>query len=420
MNSRSIPEIYVLWHPRFANGEALAQRIHRWLRPDGRGPQVYYRCLPAPGAPPGGLPPPLPNENRRGAAGDMCAFPASSLGKRQLVVLLIDAQMVVDHSWRHWINRLGESADTSQRAMLPVALDSSAFNVPPALQSLNFLRPAGVPADAAGSVWAADVLEGVARSLQKQLTEALCERLLNTGLPGEPGSENAGAKVKIFLSHAKADGSEPARRIRDYLYSQTQIAAFFDENDIPFGSLFERVLDNNVAGEQLAAAMIAVRSARYASRPWCRREVSLFRRPRLDFQSASGSQLWTLNPTLVVDTLAGGGISAGIAELGNSPTIRWAENLPQQEETIVTTLLRDVLLAAHQRAVGRALLGPKKRIVLNWIPDPASLLHVTPIRTAAAKLRVFYPGRDLSGPERQTLRDFFPQARFISFDRIWS
>ena len=73
--------------------------------------------------------------------------------------------------------------------------------------------------------------------------------------------------MKIFLSHAKADGTEPARRIRDYIYSQTQIAAFFDENDIPFGALFNKVLDGQVAGSSRATALIVVRSARYVDRP---------------------------------------------------------------------------------------------------------------------------------------------------------
>ena len=60
-----IPEIFVLWHPRCPLGESLARRILEWLRPgNGLGPEVFYRCLPAPGAPLNGLPPPLPGEMR--------------------------------------------------------------------------------------------------------------------------------------------------------------------------------------------------------------------------------------------------------------------------------------------------------------------------------------------------------------------
>ena len=70
------------------------------------------------------------------------------------------------------------------------------------------------------------------------------------------------------------------KEARDYIYSQTQIAAFFDENDIPFGALFDKVLDGNIAGSSRATALIVVRSARYVDRPWCRRELAEFRRGR--------------------------------------------------------------------------------------------------------------------------------------------
>ncbi|MEI8345296.1 MAG: carbamoyltransferase HypF, partial [Candidatus Omnitrophota bacterium] len=53
-----------------------------------------------------------------------------------------------------------------------------------------------------------------------------------------PWNDGRTAKIKIFLSHAKSDGTTPARRIRDYIYSQTQLAAFYDENNIPLGSAF--------------------------------------------------------------------------------------------------------------------------------------------------------------------------------------
>jgi len=55
------------------------------------------------------------------------------------------------------------------------------------------------------------------------------------------------------------DGTVPAKRIHDYTYSQTQRAAFCDENDIPFG----RVLQTHIQSLQ-TAAMTAIRSAKPA------------------------------------------------------------------------------------------------------------------------------------------------------------
>src|SRR5262249_40108724 len=140
-------------------------------------------------------------------------------------------------------------------------------------------------------------------------------------------------KIKIFLSHAKTDGTVPARRIRDYIYSQTQLAAFYDENDIPFGSAFRRVLETNVQADE-TTALIAVRSDRYAARPWCRRELSLFRRPIADTPDPLTASRWRLNPVVVVEAIEGGDRTPGIPELGNASLIRWAEAVPDQEEQI--------------------------------------------------------------------------------------
>src|SRR5262249_22104426 len=158
--------------------------------------------------------------------------------------------------------------------------------------------------EALGSGTATDT---VARSLLKQLTEAMCRLMLgrrdtagvqNVAAPGQL-EDSVAPKVKIFLSHAKIDGTVPAKRIRDYIYSQTQLTAFYDENDIPFGSAFSRVLQSDIQGEQ-TAALIAIRSARYASRLWCRRELSLFRRPILENPQQGLAQRWRLNPILIV------------------------------------------------------------------------------------------------------------------------
>ncbi len=420
MTNEAIPEVYVLWHPGFLNGEALAQRIYRWVRPNGLGPQVFYRSLPAPGVGPDGLPPPIPRDSRAGLCADTLArYPQSSIDNLQVLILLIDAHMIAAPAWRHWINGLSDSASKDRRVVLPVALDSTAYNVPPAMQALNFLRPAGLPASALASRWEVGLLETVSRSLLKQLTETLCDLLLQFDdfRSGAAPFETSRAKVKIFLSHAKADGTEPAKRIRDYIYSQTQIAAFFDENDIPFGALFNKVLDGQVAGSSRATALIVVRSAHYVDRPWCRRELSEFRRPRQDLSVQRKTQFWTLNPVLVVDALDDGAQTFCIPELGNAPTIRWSHNIPLQEEQIVTTTLRDVQLAAHHQALGRRMPDEEDCIVLNWLPDAATLLHIPDVRSNAPR-RVYYPGRDLSGPELRNLAGFFPNVRFISFDRI--
>jgi hypothetical protein len=382
----AVPEVYVLWHPRCALGEPAARAIYDWLRPgNGLGPQVFYRSLPAPEAPPGGLPRPLPLEPPPRDT----APRHSSTANLQIIVPLIDEQMIADPTWRYWLGSLGQRP-IAQR-IVPVALDTTAFNAPPPIREQNFLRPSGD--DDARRI----------RALLKQLTEALCKLLLG---------DEVGTKIKIFLSHAKADGTGPARRIRDYIYGNTQIAAFYDENDIPFGSAFAKVLDHDIQSRQ-TVALIAVRSAAYARRPWCRRELSLFRRPT---RVGANANLWRQNPVLVVDAIEGVKETPGIPELGNAPILRWTADAPDHEERIVTMVLRDALLAELHMALARHRPSDRSNAVINWLPDPISVLPI--VRGSRKHLTIHHPGRSLPGLELDILEQVLPGVEFRSFEGV--
>jgi hypothetical protein len=425
MTTIPIPEIYVLWHPRCQLGEKLARRIFAWLRPgNGLGPEVFFRSLPAPEAPASGLPPPLPGEPRGDGA------PTGGSSKRvsnfQILFPLIDEHLVADSTWRYWLDDLARA--TEPRSIIPVALDATAYNMPASLRQLNYLRPAGLP-NALSDSCDASALETAIQSLLKQVTEALCRILLPRGPGrslqyGQATASEPPPKVNVFLSHAKQDGATPARRIRDYIYSQTQLAAFYDENDIPFGGVFGRVIEEDLESPH-TAALIAIRSAKYSSRPWCRRELSLFRRPRRIRTATGPAEHWRLYPSLVVEFMEGGQISPGLAEMGNSSVIRWSDEARDIEELIVTTVIRDAMLAAFHSALGLSLpsaLGlslpsEPKKIILNWLPDPTTLLHIEAVQGAGER-DVLYPGRGLSGLELDTLAELFPRLTFRSFEEV--
>jgi hypothetical protein len=177
-----IPEIYVLWHPDCKLGSPLARAIYKWLRPGyGLGPEVMYRSAPAPGTPTGHLPMPLPFERRALSQGDSQVAPSRRWVDSQVVIMLIDAHMVADPRWRYWLAELADvgKGSPSKPFFIPVALDATAYNIPPELAQLNFLRPTGLAAAASaqaadsGVVAAAYVAAQAERSLLKQLTEAL-------------------------------------------------------------------------------------------------------------------------------------------------------------------------------------------------------------------------------------------------------
>lgn len=459
-----IPEVYVLWHPQCPLGEALAKRIYSWLRPgNGLGPQVFYRSLAAPEEL-HGLPLALP-EKIRYTPGQQ-----QETSDWQIVLPLIDENMVADPAWQRW---LGEMCTDSwgagnQRMMLPVALDTTAYNMPGEVQKLNYLRPVGLPLSNPSNLDEAEV-KVVAHSLLKQLTEALCNLLLlaqprkpDKGAPATWMAQEAASKVTLFLSHAKVDGTEPARRLRDYIYSQTQLQAFYDENDIPYGSAFGAVIQEKLAAANLAA-MLVIRSTRYASRPWCRRELATFRQPQQEEET--DFRRWRLYPALVVEAMEGSEISAGIPKLGNSAMIRWNSAEKEMEELIVTTVIRDTMLGAVHSALGAFIPLRPNQFVINWLPDPTSVLSLLrcyqkakitaklakaerqgKIPTAeeqkwssAAKLAaqaveakvaaqikaelaqelfIAYPGRGLTGLELDILFEYFPNITFRSFEDV--
>jgi hypothetical protein len=415
-----IPEVFVLWHPRCRLGETLARRILAWLRPrNGLGPEVFYRSLPAPGAVANGLPPPLTREAKRPSRTPTKT--REEVTNLQIIVPLIDENMVADATWRYWLEQLATSSSSAaQSSIMPVALDATAYNVTPALRDLNYLRPAGLPLPAGEDVRGLST-EIVVRSLLKQITEAMCRLILPRSEPNQSGSRRSAAneplpKVNIFLSHAKVDGTVPARRLRDYIYGQTQLAAFYDENDIAFGSAFARVIGDGLSSQD-TAALIAIRSAQYANRPWCRRELSVFRRPRKDMVPPGQAERWSLYPTLMVEVMEGGQFSFGVPEFGNSSVIRWTDDDRNLEELIVTTVIRDAMLAAFHSAMAASIPSSSTQIVIGWLPDPTTLLHIPSIR-AGEERDVLYPGRGLSGLELDILSDYFPKLTFRSFEEV--
>jgi hypothetical protein len=447
VSESNIPEVFVLWHPRCEIGQRMASSIYNWLRPgQGLGPEVFYRCHPAPDAHSGGLPLPLPGDTPQGAAGQAVATQSAvaqaeiPVNRRpvnlQIVIILLDDHMVSDYTWRHWLAALARSNPSVRRALFPVALDSTAFNAPGPLNERNYLRPVGVPLTDPPGPAREKALAGAIRSLLKQLTEALC-RLLLAPLPedvtSETGSAGSAAKIAIFLSHAKQDGMTPARRIRDFIYANTQLAAFYDENDIPFGSAFSRVLDASIDSAS-TAALIAVQSKEYAGRPWCRRELSIFRRPRKEKGANKDFEQWKLHPIVVVNALESGAQTTSIPEIGNATQIRWSTDPIEQEEQIVTIVLRDALLAEFHAALGRSLGANAQQIVINWLPDPTTLLHIPRVRerdwrtppdealeraeSGQAAVEVLYPGRGLAGLELEILDELFPHVAFHSFDQF--
>lgn len=281
--------VYVVWHPACPRGQELAESLFRELCADpdlpavrGLGIPVRFRTSVL--DPDGSAPVPA-------------AIPFGQ-ARHSAVFVLADDHLVTDPAWRTYADHLAGRVQPEDR-VIPVALvDPATF--PSVLGSRQAIRLAAAPADQQGAYLANEVLNDLCRLL-------------------EPGA----GKVKVFLSHAKADGAVITGRLRRYLHEQTRLDDFFDAADIPDGSSFAEFL-LEAAGHE--PALLAVLTDSYASREWCQLEV-------LEAKAK--------NLPIVVLAALDIGEARSFPYLGNVPVVAWKPKT--SPVSLVHLLLREVL-----------------------------------------------------------------------------
>lgn len=402
--------IYVLHHPdskfdpvsKVEKGlaEGLTNRIYDWFRmPSLEGIPVYIRSLP----PAGEQVPILPDEK------DPCL---------SYLVPLVDAHMVRDAAWHDYlvtlINKCCHEHDGATKGwvMFPVALDNTAFNLPAVITQRNFVRYI-VPTTISIGAQKKEAAEKATLGVLKDLTEAMSRDLNARLFPAQ-----AGRKLKIFISYARADGSEVPKAMRDYIQGRTQCEAFLDENDIGFGSKYDNVLDES-AGEQ-SRALIVVAGDNYADRPVCRWEIRKFTEP--DPLPLSGAKtgkrhIHVFHPIMVLNTQSGMRITRVLPELGQAPSLRWDSG---REALCFSMLMREVLFGARNVLAARAIASKLPQgIVLNRLPGPVALQRLLGDQQEEATVRgrpqIHYPGNGLPLMELRLLERTFKNARLKAF-----
>ncbi len=383
--------LYLLWHPDAKDAEPLARATYRWfhapsddLLRSGMGLPVYFRSQPAAGDSP--LPPPIDLDG----------------SELNVLIILADEHMVRDRAWSTWV---GELASQHDRVLtVPVALHQSAYRLPETLRRLNFLR---VDTRDEPEVDAQAQTERRTPRLLRQLTEVIAREL---GVRVRPLQERSTGRssppMTVFLSHAKRDGVKIAEALRSAIQDHNRMRAFFDDSDLPLGQAFATEL-NQAAGTD-SAAMIAIVTDTYAARPWCRREVALARAPRKEIDHP---RCWANRPLLVVDQLTGSP-TRNIPELGNATAVRWE---PGRALDTIDLLMLEVVLNSYHRLRARLVKPTPGRHVINWAPDPTSLLALQ--RAAEEPIaEVVYPGNALPEVERRTLAHLFPKIALRTFE----
>jgi len=394
--------IYVIYHPDSPIGKKLTNEIYAWFRrPNLEGIPVYIRSQPAIGK----------------------KVPADPQGKEEsleYLIPLVDANLVRDVAWHDYLLKLAsqclpdDSDDTKGWVMFPVALDGTAFNLPAPITQRNFVRftAQALPYDT--SPHPASEEQSIT-SMLKDITEALSRDLNARIFP-----QQAGRKLKIFISYARADGANVPRAMRDYIQGQTQCEAFFDENDISYGSKYEDTLSMN-AGDQ-TRALIVVAGDHYADRPVCRWEIRKFTKPTsVSLTEDTLRRIHLFHPVIVLSTLSDSYISRVVPELGQSPTLRWE---PGREMIVFSMLIRAVLFGARNVLAAREISGRLNTgIVVNRLPGPVALKrllddHPQESRAPDGSTEIHYPGNGLPLLELRLLETTFKNCHLTAFRDI--
>lgn len=410
--------LYVVWHPECTDGKYLARQVFDWfhapsgeLHRSGLGIPVYYRTSKQ------GPPRPLEADE----------------AQHNVVVALVDHNLVADAGWRGFLAGCRHKNTT----IFPVPLHRSAYQLS-SVNALNFLR---VDGRKDGEEDPQQRQERRGQRLRRQLTE-VCARLLQKSLHGKTDEtranletilekiqdevdclelrkylapvfrDEAGEPVTIFLSHAKADGTDVTEKLRMHVQTYGQLRSFYDESDLPIGYQFGNKLEEAV---KEGGAMISVVTDAYASRPWCRAELAWARRPRLEEGSLSH---WKVTPTLVVTAMSGG-LTRTIPEIGNLPSIHW---VPGREQYILDLLLLEVLLASYHRLNAQSIVHRSGRHVISWVPDPISVMELAATcRAEGLELNeLVYPGHGISAAEREAIKRIVPGTLTLrTYEEAW-
>ena len=203
------------------------------------------------------------------------------------------------------------------------------------------------------------------------------------------------AALKLFLSHTKRDaaGRTIAIRLKRQLESIV-VERFFDEVSIQPGDDISGELHANISD----AALVAIRTDRFVSSPWCRREVALAKR--------------NCRPIVVIDALANAEPRSSPL-LANLPTVRLDPDASETKEMRRITnfvgleVLRFLHASRHLALLEKNSLIPQGTMVLVRPPEThdLSVLIGTGQRDSqpATKTVFLYPDPALGVEEAEDL-----------------
>jgi hypothetical protein len=366
--------LYVLWHPKYKEGQKIAEYIYSTYNRNideplnrGIGIPVFYRSI-------------------NFEDGQPLAINYKAAERNAIIVLVEDKAII---HWQSYILGICNEVDSekSLNRIFPIALNENFQNIGTQLSENNFLR---VMKD-----------RGLKKKMEKlttQLTHELCRMLYGKPRFSESSSkEYSEEPISLFISHAKRDGGEIASELRTTAQEKTSVSTFFDAIDIAPGSKWKTELEANIEN----SALIVVQTDAYSSREWCRWEVLKAKKNN--------------RPVVVINAIKDGE-ERSFPYLGNVPTIRL--NSKSYERTLDFVLMEILrfyytYLYISERKGLRKLTGVLKHKILASPPELLTLLEKAREEETKGEL-VIYPDPPLTNEEMELLNEMAPDFEFLT------
>ena len=318
--------------------------------------------------------------------------------QKSAIVFLIDSKMALDSSWRKFAEDLIDFTEQEKEVIIyPVAVNSfaTAKNLSAKISKRNFIhlqnaRSEGMTRD---EEFAAKV-----EYLKFELVHELSRLLYGRVRISETENRGIAPSVKIFLSHARVDGEEYAKKMNDAI-AHTALDRFLDVYSIPKGEKFEDAIRTDLD----ASALLILYTDSYSSREWCQYEVL--------YAKSKG------RPIILVDLLERGE-SRRFPYLANVKTIHIGDKIDSKE--IIKKILYEMLLETLKVKYNQLFLeylqdlhgvNPNETKIFSYPPE----LYTLVVGNNDASIKnVIYPEPPLNHNEINILRRLSPAINFIT------
>lgn len=371
--------VYIMWHPNFEEGYSYASKIYNIFSRDIKNPASRGIAIPIL----------FPSEYKDFEHKLEINFDVS---ERIAVVLLIDENMLIDTEWHSYVEQIYNTCEVNSNFIIyPVALMKTAFNFPvESMKSKNYIRlyDETCKIDYLIFILAHELcrfLYGIERIAEIDITDT----------PTPP-------PVKLFLSHAKADGVNLAKSLKLFIDSDTPLDDFFDAQDIAPGYDFAAEIRKAIPN----CMLIVIHTDMYSSREWCRKEILMAKEFSL--------------PILIINCLKRNE-QRSFPYMANVQTIRINQKYELNYSEIVTTALLEILRHKYQAIYNEFILSLHKLEIVkeNILNYPPELLTLVEAINHEDKI-VLYPDPPLGSEEIALLKRYNNSLQFITPTLLFS